>query len=45
MEPPQFGHAERGGLEIDFEVGSLYMHTFKKLPMHMPKIKTAILPM
>ena len=35
----QFGQIERGGSTIDFEAGSLYMQTFKKLPMHMPKMK------
>jgi hypothetical protein len=34
----QLGHIERGGFAIDFEIGSLYMQTFKKLPTHMPKI-------
>jgi hypothetical protein len=35
----QVGQVERGGSAIDFEVGSRYMQTFKKLPMHMPNMK------
>jgi len=31
---------ERAGFAIDRETGSLYMHTFKKLPMHRPNKKT-----
>jgi len=32
---------ERGWM-IDFDAGILYIQTFKKLPMHKPKIKTGI---
>jgi hypothetical protein len=39
MGPLQLGQIERGGSVIDFEVGSRYMQTFKKLPMHMPNMK------
>jgi hypothetical protein len=35
----QLGQIERGGSAIDFEAGSRYMQTFKKLPMHMPNMK------
>jgi IS1 family transposase len=39
MAALQCGQTERLGFIIDFEEGSRYMQTFKKLPMHMPKIK------
>jgi ribosomal protein L19 len=27
---------------IDFEAGSLYIHTFTKLPIHMPNMKIIV---
>jgi IS1 family transposase len=38
---PQLGHIDRGWT-IDFEMGSRYMQTFKKLPIKVPKIKANI---
>jgi hypothetical protein len=34
------GQNEREGFIIDVEDGNRYMQTFKKLPMHMPNMKT-----
>ena len=36
------GQNDREGLIIDVEDGSRYMQTFKKLPMHMPNMKTRL---
>lgn len=39
MRRLQLGQIECEGFAIDFEVGSLYIQTFKKLPMHIPNMK------
>ena len=36
------GQSEREGLIIDVDDGRRYMQTFKKLPMHMPNMKTRL---
>jgi hypothetical protein len=38
----QFGQTDRRGSAIDFAIGSLYMQTFMKLPMHIPNQNTKI---
>ena len=42
MWSSQLGQIERRGSTIDLEAGSLYIQTFKKLPMHIPKMKIRI---